>query len=103
MPSQHLRIVFFDTNVPSILALVSLGLALFDASRTPMLEAAVCARWYREHDQKSAIGPDGWVPEPKCKGNEIQTQVALINGGFLYAGGLGGKVPRSNTVPGYSS
>lgn len=92
MPNHHLLAVFYNTNVPLTLALVSLGLALFDASRTPMLEAAVCAGWYREY-QPSAIEPDGLVPEQMCKGNEIQTQVALINGGFLYAGGLGGKVP----------
>ena len=98
MTTHHLLTVFFDTNVPSILAVVSLGLALFDASRTPMLEAAVCARWYREHDQTSVIGPDGLVPEHMCKGNEIQTNVALINGGFLYAGGLGGKDSRSYLV-----
>lgn len=103
MPNHHLLTVFFDTNVPLILALVSLGLALFDASRTPMLEAAVCARWYREHNQTSAIGPDGLVPEQMCKGSEIQTDVALTNSGFLYAGGLGGKVPRSHTVLGCSS
>lgn len=98
MPTQHLLNVLFDTNAPSILALVSLGLALFDASRTPMLEAAVCVRWYREHDQTSAIGPDGLVPEKMCKGNEIQTQVALVNGGFLYAGGLGGKTPSAHAA-----
>lgn len=96
MPN-HLFTVLFKSDVPLNLALVSLGMALFDASRTPMLEAAVCARWYRRYDI-SVIGPDGLVPEKMCKGNNIQAEVASINGGYVYAGALGGSLPKSNAA-----
>jgi len=59
------------------MALDGLGVAMTKASQTFLVEQALCRAFYTAQDP-SVIGPDGRVPEARCKTESLQSQVAVF-------------------------
>ncbi|KAF2422738.1 hypothetical protein EJ08DRAFT_474960 [Tothia fuscella] len=78
---HELSNIFVHSTTGAILVIISLALSLFDASKVPMLEAAVCRHWYLAHNQSIILEFGPQVPERLCKLKPIQTTVAELNGG----------------------
>lgn len=59
------------------MALDGLGVAMTKASQTFLIEQALCRAFYVAHDPV-VVGPDGRVPEARCKAEALQSRVALF-------------------------
>lgn len=66
------------------LAIVSdIGEDLFAVPRVRLYESVVCTQYYSQHDP-SFLGPGGSVPEEFCKIDQVQDEVAFVQGWQLF-------------------
>lgn len=78
-----------------VMLLTSLGDSIFTPSRLPLLEQSVCRSYYLIHEP-AIIGKDGSVPEVRCKGVEIQTELASLRGWAEFFIDLAGTIYTQN-------
>jgi hypothetical protein len=57
---------------------VGLGGFMISAPQVRLLESVVCLRYYESHDPSLIVG--GNVPEMYCKVDDVQEEIALLNG-----------------------
>lgn len=62
-----------------VMLLTTLGTNILGPSLLPLLEQSVCRSYYLLHNP-ATVGKDGSVPEMKCKGSEIQKDLASLAG-----------------------
>jgi hypothetical protein len=62
-----------------LLVLTNMAMKLYDLPLNRVIEKRLCDEHYTQHDP-SALGPDGSIPEELCKIDEIQKQLAWLQG-----------------------
>jgi hypothetical protein len=62
-----------------LLILTNLAMKLYELPLNRVIEQRLCAEHYTRHSP-SAIEPDGTIPEKLCKIDEVQKQLAWLQG-----------------------
>ena len=89
IPSDKVRWRVIFTALTLIL-FAEMGMFMMQAPFVRIFEDITCRQWYAEHDPvKFPAG--SIVPEEECKGEEIQSEVAIIRGFQELFDGLVGK------------
>ncbi|OJJ31597.1 hypothetical protein ASPWEDRAFT_32219 [Aspergillus wentii DTO 134E9] len=83
---QKIRFRLMVTLFAIVLA-VEMGFIMFSGPLIRIYESVTCRKHYREYDP-SQIGADGNVDEKLCKINEVQTELAAIQGYMEFFDGL---------------
>jgi hypothetical protein len=78
MPSSHLR-KHRIWPLLALLVLVHLSTVLYTLPLNRVIELRLCQEHYELHDPTS-IHPDGSIPENMCKIDEVQRQLAWLQG-----------------------
>ncbi|KAF3483936.1 uncharacterized protein GIQ15_03260 [Arthroderma uncinatum] len=79
---RDLFYLLIHSDAPFLMVLMSLSVAMAEASRVPMLEAAVCREWYLTRSPQ-LVSPEGHVSERLCKLPDIQTKTMMLIGGDM--------------------